>query len=172
MASLIDDFIQTLDSEEKEYQLLLEISKRKTPIIVKGDVEALSQITDEEQVVVDRIGHLDKRRQELLDDVATVLNKDVQTLKIPQIIEILAKQEKEQKALVEVYDRLKITVSEMKRINDQNRNLIQLSLDMVQFDMNLVQAMKQGPETGDYNNHGGYSDAGVGGSASRFDAKQ
>ena len=172
MASLIEDFIETLDKEESEYRQLLEISKRKTPVIIKGDIEALSQITDEEQIVVDRISHLDKHRQDVLGDIATVLNKDVQTLKVPYVIDLLAGQEKEQKQLKAVYDKLKVTLQEMQQVNDQNRNLIQLSLDMVQFDMNLVQAMKQGPETGDYTKSGGYSDSGMNGSASRFDAKQ
>lgn len=171
MASLIDDFIDTLDKEDIEYRQLLEMSRRKTKIIVKGDVEGLSKITDEEQIVVERISHLDKHRVEVLTDIATVLNKDVHDLKVPDLIALLAKQPKEQGRLSEVYDRLKKTVEQMKAVNDQNRNLINLSLDMVQFDMNLIQAMKRGPETGDYNSSGGYSDSGMMGGRSRFDSK-
>lgn len=173
MASLIDDFIDVLNKEDSEYKVLLEMSKRKTPIIVKGDIDALSKITEEEQVVVDRISHLEKHRIEVLGDIANVLNKDVQELKVPILIQLLSKQTREQGLLSEVYDRLKMTLGEMVTVNDQNRKLIQLSLEMVQFDMNLIQAMKQGPETGDYNSRGGYSDSGVmSGQPTRFDAKQ
>lgn len=173
MASLIENFIQILNQEDVEYRQLLELSRRKTPVIVKGDTDKLSEITEEEQVVVDRISHLEKNRMITLQDIATVLNKDVQTLKIPELIRLLSKQTEVCDQLKDVHDRLKRTLDEMVKVNDQNRNLIQLSLDMVEFDMNLIQAMRQGPETGDYNNRGGYSDAGItGGQATRFDAKQ
>lgn len=168
----MEDFIDTLDKEDSEYSTLLEISKRKTPVIVKGDVEELSKITDEEQLVVDRISALEKRRVELLKDIATVLNKDVQTLKVPELIKLLARQPKEQQKLQDVYDRVKATATEMKRVNDQNKDLVELSLEMVEFDINVIQAMKKGPETGDYNKRGGYNDSGIiGGQFSRFDSK-
>lgn len=171
MASLIEDFIDTLNKEDSEYNTLLEISRRKTPVIVKGDTQALAKITAEEQTVVDRIGNLDRHRAEVLNDIATVLNKDVQTLKIPQLLELLERQPKERKALSEIYEKLKKTVEEMKVINERNRSLIQLSLDMVQFDINLMQAAKHGPETGDYNRSGAYSYGGGSGEPSRFDSK-
>lgn len=173
MASIMEEFIDTLDKEDSEYTILLEIAKRKTPVIVKGDIKELSKITEEEQLVVDRISVLEKKRVEVLNDMATVLNKDVQALKVPELLKILAKQPKEQEKLNQVYIRLKATAEEMKRVNDQNKKLIELSLEMVDFDINLIQAMKKGPETGDYNRSGGYSDAGMmGGGGSRFDSKR
>lgn len=171
MASLMEDFIDTLNKEDSEYNVLLEISRRKTPVLVKGDVVALAAITDEEQKVVDRIGNLDRHRIEVLGDIATVLNKDVATLQIPRLLEILERQPKEREALSDVYERLKVTLKEMKLINDRNKSLIQLSLDMVQFDINLMQAANHGPETGDYNSRGGYSSGMAAGGPSRFDSK-
>ena len=171
MASLIEDFIDTLTKENEEYQTLLEISGRKTPIIVKGDVESLAKITDEEQMVVDRITVLDKHREEVLTGIACVLNKDVQTLKVPELIKLLDRQEKEKQALSQIYEKLKVTVEEMKTINERNKGLIQLSLEMIQFDMNLMQAASSGPETGDYNRNGAYSQGSFPAGASRFDSK-
>jgi len=171
LASLIEDFIQTLEKENSEYEELLGVSSRKTPVIVKGDIEALAKITDEEQLVVDRISALEKRRMELLTDIATVLNKDVHTLKIPRIIELLKKQDAERDALAKVHEKLRVTAEKMKEINDRNRSLIELSLDMVQFDMNLLQAAKQSPQTGDYNRSGAYSSGYAPGGMSSFDSK-
>ena len=56
MASLMQVLIDTLDKEQKEYVTLLDLSKRKTPIIVEGNVEKLQTITDEEQVVIALVG--------------------------------------------------------------------------------------------------------------------
>lgn len=168
----MEDFIETLNKEASEYETLLEISKRKTPVLVKGDTKALAQITDEEQVVVDRISRLEKHREEVLLDIATVLNKDVQTLKVPELIAILEKQPKEQAQLKETYARVKTVVEDMKISNDQNKKLVELSLEMVDFDINLRKAMKRGPETGDYNKSGGYREGAVmANPQSRFDSK-
>ena len=171
MASIMEDFIETLDKEDLAYRRLLEISKRKTPVIVKGDTGELTRITEEEQKVVDEISHLDKHRIEVISDMATVLNKDVQILKIPYIIDILQKQPVEAERLKAVYERLKVTVKDMKAVNEQNKRLIELSLDMVQFDISILQAAKNGPETGDYNRSGSYTDSGMIAGGPRFDSK-
>lgn len=172
MASLMEDLIDVLTKEHVEYEKLLELSKKKTPIIVKGSVIELQKITDEEQSVVERVSHLEKKRNEVLNDIATVINKDVNSLKIMNLIQLLGKQPVEQKKLSIIYDKLKSTLSDMMIINTNNRELIQQSLEMVEFDMNLIQAMRQAPETADYNK-GAYSAGNVMGmNKGSFDAKQ
>ena len=111
MASLMEDFMDVLDKENSEYTFLLGLSRRKTQIIVKGDIEELQKITDEEQVVVDRIAHFDRHREEVLNDIATVINKDVKTLKIVNLVQLLEKQPKEQKQLSLIHDKLKETLN-------------------------------------------------------------
>ena len=57
-------------------------------------------------------------------------------------------------------------------INNQNRELINHAMEMVEFDMNLIQAMKKAPETAQYN-RGAYNTGNVMGvNRSGFDAKQ
>lgn len=172
MASLMEDLIDILGKEHSEYKILLELSKRKTPIIVKGEVEKLQKITDEEQIVVDRINHIDKKREEVMSDIANVINRDVETLKISNLISLLGRQPKEQKQLSLIYDQLRETVRDMVMINDQNRELIHQSLEMVQFDLNLIQAMRQAPETADYNRVAGNAGNVMGPISGGFDAKQ
>jgi hypothetical protein len=58
------------------------------------------------------------------------------------------------------------------RINEQNRELIQESLEMVQFEMNILQAKKAAPETANYNRTAYSSGSVIGVSAKGFDAKQ
>lgn len=172
MASLIEEFIDVLDKEYSEYVTLLKLSKEKTPIIVKNDIGELQKITDEEQVVVEAITHLEKRRVEVLKDIATVINKDVETLKIPVLLDILAKQPKEQGKLREVHTKLKTVLSDMKMTNERNRVLIEQSLELISFDMNLLQSMKQAPETGNYNKNAYSAGMALGAGAGGFDAKQ
>ena len=171
MASLIEDLIDTLNKETDEYGKLLELSRRKATVIVARDIPALEKITDDEQTVVSNISNLDAKRAQVTSDIADVINKDVESLKLSVLIDLLSKQPKEQKALSDVHDRLKVTVDNVRKINESNRQLIEQSLEMVEFDLNMMRAMRQAPETNNY----GRSAVSVGetlGSVSGFDAKQ
>ncbi len=171
MASLIEELIDTLNKENSEYGKLLELSKQKAAVIVARDIPALEKITDDEQTVVSNISALDAKRAQVTCDIADVINKDVETLKLSVLIELLEKQPKEQKALSDVHDRLKVTVDSVRAINESNRQLIGQSLEMVEFDINMMRAMRQAPETNNY----GRSAVSVGetlGAVRGFDAKQ
>ena len=172
MASLMENLINVLEEEGKAYEELLELSMKKTPIIVGGDLDGLQKITDEEQMVVARINRLDAKREEVTKDIANVLNKDVTKLKLADIIQMLSQRPEEQKQLASAHDKLKEVVGQMVRINEQNRDLIQSSLEMVEFDLNLIQSMKAAPQTANYTK-GAYSQGTYMGRSSRgFDAKQ
>ena len=137
MASLMENLIEVLNNESQEYDQLLELSTKKTPVLVAGNLEELARITDEEQLVVSRITHLE-----------------------------------EQQKLAKVHDRLRTVVYEVKRVNDQNRILIQNSLEMIDYDLNMLQSMKSAPETANYNRGAYNTGAQMGVETSAFDAKQ
>lgn len=168
----MENLIAVLDEECSEYEILLGLSMKKTPVIIQGDLEGLQRITDEEQDVINRISHLEKKREEVTTDIADVLNMDVNTLKLTDLIEKLGSRPREQQKLAVCYDRLRTAVRNMKRVNEQNRELILSSLEMIEFDLNVIQAAKAAPETANYNS-GAYNTGSImGGSMSGFDAKQ
>ena len=172
MASLMEDLIDALEKESAEYENLLEMSMRKTSVIVSEDLEELAKITDEEQLIVDRINHIDNIRNEAVNDIANVLNKDVTKLKIANLIEMLASRTEEQRKLAEAFDKLRDVAQHVARVNEQNRELIQSALEMVQFNMNLIHSMKAAPETANYT-RGAYNTGDViGMNRKSFDAKQ
>ena len=150
MASLIDILIDTLEKENTEYESLLELGLEKTGIIIRNDVEELSRMVEKEQLVVERIIALEKKRTEASNDIADVLNKDVKTLTLTRLIELLSSQKKERDALVSIHDRLSLTMKRMVEVNERNKALLDESMDMLKFEMNLVQSMKRGPETNNY----------------------
>lgn len=172
MASLIEELMTTLENEITEYGKLLKLTQKKTPIIIKGDIEQLRIVTDEEQSVADAIAALDAKRASVTKDIAEVLNKDVESLKLSVLIEILKKQPEESRRLADIRDRLKTVVDSVKMINDQNKELIQHSLEMVEFDLNLIKSMRQAPETNNYGRGAVNSGSILGGTRGGFDAKQ
>ena len=172
MASLMEVLIDVLEKENLEYEKLLTLSMKKTPVIVSEDLEELSKITDEEQIIVSRINHLDNQRNEAINDIANVLNKDVNQLKIVDLIKMLAARPEEQEKLAAVFDKLQQNVRNVKRTNEQNRELIEQALELVQFNMNVLQAVNKAPETANYN-RGAYSTGDMIGTSNKaFDAKQ
>lgn len=172
MASLMENLIEVLCRESDEYEGLLKLSQKKTQIIAGADLEELQKITDDEQKLVDRLGHLEKKRVEVTKDIANVLNRDVEEMKLSSLIEMLSGRPAEQAKLAEAHDRLQSAVQNLKRVNEQNRELLEEALEMVAFEMNLLQASKVAPETANYTKNAYNSGAQMGVNSGVFDAKQ
>ncbi|MBR6326723.1 MAG: flagellar protein FlgN [Lachnospiraceae bacterium] len=168
----MENLIDVLNRECETYEGLLELSRKKTPVIITGNLEELSRITDEEQEYASRLQNLDKTRAEVTADIANVLNRDVEALKLTKLIEILAARPSEQSALIDVRDRLQKVVHALRQVNEQNSELLKDSIEMVQIEMNLLQSFKAAPETANYS-RGAYATGDtMGVTRGNFDAKQ
>ncbi len=172
MASLMENLIDTLGQESREYEQLLALTRKKTRIIASANLEDLQKITDDEQQIVSRISNLEKKRVEVTADIANVLNRDVTQLKLADLVDMMSGRAADQEKLAAVHDSLKVTVRELQRINEQNKTLLEDALEMVQFEMNLLQASKAAPETANYTRNAYNSGAQMGVSNGNFDAKQ
>ncbi len=172
MASLMENLIDTLGQESREYEQLLALTRKKTRIIASANLEDLQKITDDEQQIVSRISNLEKKRVEVTADIANVLNRDVTQLKLADLVDMMSGRAADQEKLAAVHDSLKVTVRELQRINEQNKTLLEDALEMVQFEMNLLQASKAAPETAYYTRNAYNSGAQMGVSNGNFDAKQ
>lgn len=172
MASLMENIIDVLNKENDEYEILIGLSKEKTPTIIKGDLDGLATITAKEQEVVARIQKLEKQRIQVTKDIAEVTNQKPEDIKVDTLIEMMKTRPAEHDKLTEIHDKLKQTMNNMVRINEQNRELLKHSMEMVDFEITLLQSMNRAPETNDYNK-GAYSTGSIMGSGTKmFDAKQ
>ena len=131
MASLMDDLIQVLENENKEYEHLAELSKEKKQVIIDANVPALEKIVDLEQDVASKIQNLDNRRQKVMHDMSVVLNKPGEDFTVDTVIEMLSSQPKEQERLQNVKKQLKTTLDEVRKINEQNQTLLNQALELV-----------------------------------------
>jgi flagellar biosynthesis/type III secretory pathway chaperone len=151
VASLIEELIITLGQEHDIYKQLIPIAQNKTKIIVSNDLEALQKITEQEQLMVEKITVLEHKREETVKNIGTVISKDPSKLQIKAIIQLLEKQPKEQKQLSETHDNLKTTIQRLVEINNHNKSLIQQSLEMIEFNMNFIQSTRMSPGNNSYN---------------------
>lgn len=100
MASLMDDLLGVLDSEEQGYRQLIALSEEKRQVIIDADIARLDEITEQEQFVADKLHNLELRRVGILSDMAVVLGQNPKELTVERMIHILAKQPQEQKKLM------------------------------------------------------------------------
>ncbi len=172
MASVIERLRDVLEEEASLYESLLGVSRKKTPAIVGQKLEDLNTLTGEEQKLVDKIAVLETKRESIMNRVAEILNTEAEGLKLDVLIRSLDKAPEQQKALAETADKLGGIVRQVRNVNFQNKELIDSALEMIQFEMNLLQASKSAPQTANYG-RGAYSTGEVLGSGfSGFDAKQ
>lgn len=170
MASLIDELISVLSEENEEYKELIKISTKKTKVIVREDLDQLREITAQEQEHTGILINLEKKREEVTSDIAMVLNQKESDLTVKTIINILDGQKEVQMRLIEVHDDLKHTLKNFSMVNELNKNLIEESLELIDFNLNYIKGMYQAPEVANYSkdamNVSPALDLGV------FDAKQ
>ena len=170
MASLMEELISTLSQEKDLYLALLPIAEEKTKAIVANDLEELQRITSKEQAAVDRVNALERKRSEVIENMGIVLGRKPQELTLTELIRVAEKQPKEKAALTELKDALGKAVRKLADLNERNRVLIQHSLDMIQFNMNIIQSTRM-VQGNNYTKNAGESDLGAT-QTGMFDAKQ
>lgn len=63
MASLIEELVAVMESEDAIYRDLIPVAENKTRIIIDNDLQALQEITAQEQRIVERINALERKRE-------------------------------------------------------------------------------------------------------------
>ncbi len=170
MAGLMDELINELDEERKIYTILLDIADQKTQIIINGDVPSLQQLTQNEQELAGRLYRLNQKRQELIKDIALVTNIDEKDLTVTKLTGLLSKEKSIHSKLTDITLQMQSIVNKFKKKNEQNKQLIQQSLDYIDFTFNALQSTYSMPDTNHYE-HEGTVTQGVQ-KKSFFDAKQ
>ncbi|MCR5728619.1 MAG: flagellar protein FlgN [Lachnospiraceae bacterium] len=171
MAGLIDELVNTILKENDIYKELIPIADEKTRVIIKNDLDALQKITEQEQLTIEKINALEKKREEVIVNIGTVLSRNPKELNMKTLIKILGKQPEEQKRLSRIHDELSETLRRLVVINDRNKELIKQSLEMIEFNMNLIQSTRMAPGVNNYTRSAGESSIRQAGTG-MFDAKQ
>ncbi len=170
MASLMEELISTLSQEKELYLALLPIAEEKTKAIVANNLDELQEITNREQTAVGKISALERKRDEVIANMGIVLGRKPQELTLAELIRITEKQPKDQAALAELKDALGTAVRKLADVNERNNVLIKHSLDMIQFNMNLLQSTRM-VQGNNYTKSAGESIPGAA-QTGMFDAKQ
>lgn len=170
MAGLIGDLVDVLQQEAKSYETLLNYSKHKTQLIVANNVQEIREQVEKEEKEIRVLSKLELQREEIIKKIAGVLKISAKELKISELVPVLEKAPEDQKALIKVQEDMTKVIEELQKTNKNNKQLIQGSLDYIDFSINLINSANNVPQqsyTG-----GGTESYGGSGSQSYFDFKR
>ena len=140
----VNAVIDILKKEHGYYADMLELSKSKKKIIVEGKVAELDKIVKLEQDMILNIGQLERKREEEVAKLSGRLNLKSEQVTITELAKVLQPELK--KRLEDIQNKLQETFSELKSINDVNGQLIEQSLEYIDYSINIVTGA--GMETG------------------------
>jgi len=143
MAGMMEQLVEILGEQTQRYEELLGLSLEKRDVIVKNDVESLQKLNHLENMVISQNQKLEKRRQELVADMAIVLNEKEDNLTISRMIELMEGKE-EAHALTEARDRIRSVIEELSEVNVQNGQLVQNALEYIEYTTNLIRGSQGG----------------------------
>ena len=76
MASLMEELLDVLGKEEKQYQELITLATEKTDAVVQGNIEHLTDVTTREQDAASVLLNLSNKRNRVLTDILTSSQKN------------------------------------------------------------------------------------------------
>ncbi len=162
---MINELISTMEDQLLCYDFLLGLSKEKTEIIVNNEIESLKKITESENEYIRKLQNLERKRMDIVRDIAYVSNLDENSLTVSSIITMI-KDKAGYDELLSVSLKIRESVELLKESNDRNKVLINNSIDYIDYSINVIRTSVE-KEPASFDLERGYID-----NHSFFDAKQ
>lgn len=138
-----DKLIALLAELSELCQGLLDLSKQKREFLIAGQAQKLEAVTRQEEVLILRIGKLEVLREKALQEIAAEHNLNIQGLTISQLRQMADDKVAEQiKEFEQVFSSI---TNELVPLNQLNTQLIQQSLNFVNYNINLLAQTQTGP---------------------------
>ncbi|WML46885.1 flagellar protein FlgN [Neobacillus sp. PS3-34] len=136
----------------KLHRSLRELADKKTDIVKKGDMDALTQLLKEEQAHITAISKLESERQNLAAAIVPAVDK-------PSVSDCLTVLHGEEKIMLEqMRSELVEIVFQIQQKNELNQQLIYQSLQFVNLSLDLIapqpEEFNYGPPAGRVNEPG------------------
>jgi flagellar biosynthesis/type III secretory pathway chaperone len=128
--------IELLEKHVKLHKGLLELANKKTEVLKKGDMQALSAIMKEEQKYIAAIKQIEKERIVAVEKIISALGNTQTEPTLTACIELV--DEPERSALERLRNNLAAVVAELRNINELNQQLLQQSLQFVNMMLDMI----------------------------------
>lgn len=153
--ALFDKLIEIINKEKALYEGILELSKRKTDVIVEGKVSELEGVTKLEQSMILKLGKLEEEREELILKFAREDKSEASDITLNKLIKMAPKAYAKQ--LKDCGRELESVIKDLSQANSLNSKLIKSSLDYIDFSINVLTSATSADNT--YGSEGLSNDA-------------
>lgn len=128
--------ITVLDSIYSLYAHLADIKVKETDVVIKGNVDELKNLVDEQNIIIINLGKLENKRQTLVDDYCKKEGLDSSKITISDLIKIGPYKEE----LKKLQDGINEKINDVVKYNKKNGMLISKALDFVDKSYNLIKS--------------------------------
>ena len=142
MAGIIYELMEVLEEQKECYEGLNQLAKYKEQAVVNKEIDLLEQVTHTEEQFIGRLSILDKKREGLMKDISIVTGMNYKEITLTAIAEKLQGQQEVTDQLLALRDEIKSQLDELKRQSELNKEIINQSLEFVDFMVNAISGMK------------------------------
>lgn len=138
MNGMVDRLLMALEKDCEIYAEILRIGEEKKDTIIKGDIEKLDQITKREHALIASLMKLEEIRDKIISEIM----RQTGLQKVNVIDDIITVVDDGSKQKIEsVKRKLSNLMSDVKDVNESNGALLKQSLDMIEFNVNLMSSI-------------------------------
>jgi flagellar biosynthesis/type III secretory pathway chaperone len=141
MESLLE-LKQTMTYLIETHQQLLDLARQKEAILVEGKVSNLQNIVGKESKLLDHVLKLEEKREQLMKQFLVEEGRTDHSLMMNQFVDLLGESEVKQ-SFTEKASQLREIIQELSRLNQNNQELIQMSLSYIQYSINILMPKEQ-----------------------------
>ncbi len=141
MSKMIDQLILALKKEQEIYDEIIVLSKEKQTAIVNNDLTEIQKIMEKEKTYSISLVKLEQIRSKMLNQLV----KEYDLVEINALTDLYPfMTDHEVRNIDGIKTRLMNTVKILGQKNDLNRQLLEQSIEQVQFDLNLITMVGDG----------------------------
>jgi flagellar biosynthesis/type III secretory pathway chaperone len=128
--------LDILQKQTDFYRQLLSLANEKKPVLIKGNIIRLEAITKEEESLIIKVGRLEEQRQALHKALAGHFAVAPEELSISELISRVNEPSKTK--LTKIFAEINVIIGQIVEVNHTNNELINSSLEFVNFSLNLL----------------------------------
>lgn len=141
MSKSVEQLLLVLNKEQEVYDAIIALSKEKQAAIVNNKIDDLDKIIKKEKTYSISLVKLEGIREKVLNQLV----KDYNLVEISKISDLYAfMNENDVRQIDHIKKKLVNTVQLLGQKNELNRQLIEQSLEQIEFDLNLITTVGDG----------------------------
>ena len=132
----LEKMVNIMETEYQLYNTLLDLSQKKTHAIANGKIKDLEKLVEAEEHLVLELSRVEDERERCVAELARQLGMDSKDVTISNLISHAEGELAER--LSELQKKINKQISEQKRVNRLNEQLIKNNLEYINFSLGLL----------------------------------